>query len=483
MRTLSAAFLLALGFSAALIPLLRQCFVRAGKLDHPHGRKVHLNPVPRSGGVAIMSAYLLTVGSLLLLQAGGTSVFENYSHILLRLLPALTAVLLTGFLDDMIDLHPRLKLTGQIIAAAFAYWAGVRLFDAPPGWEWTSFPATAFWLVLCSNAFNLTDGTDGLAGTLTVLSSLGLIGVALALDYYSLALVFAPLLGAVIPFLRENWPPARIFLGDAGSLTVGFLIGCGGAALARRFPGPEGLTAAVLIFTLPLLEVALSSARRWLRGQSIFQADSGHIHHQLKRQGHGDSAVLLSLGALSSAATIIAMVQIWLPPNGRWILIAPFLCYLGFKVANLRYPEFYVLAEALLGGRIRSWFRHQIVLRALEDDLNRTSDPQRWLLLLDAGASELGLLTLNVKLGLHRLLPNPNLETNPSSYVVRIDLPGHNWVNFRVPVGLKRTENPAADFAALVLRYFSLQRLAPALPSQAFPQPEPSAIPQLDRSA
>jgi UDP-GlcNAc:undecaprenyl-phosphate GlcNAc-1-phosphate transferase len=483
MKTLLAAFLLALGFSAALMPLFRKCFIRAGKLDHPHGRKAHLNAVPRSGGVAIMIAYLLAVGSLLLLEAGGAYVFENYSRFLLRLLPALTAVLLTGFLDDMIDLHPRFKLTGQIVAAATAYWAGVRLFDAPPGWEWISFPATAFWLVLCSNAFNLTDGTDGLAGTLTVLSSLGLIGVALSLNYYSLALVFAPLLGAVIPFLRENWPPARVFLGDAGSLTVGFLIGCGGAALARRFPGPEGLTAAVLIFTLPLLEVALSSARRWLRGRSIFQADSGHIHHQLKRQGHGDSAVLLSLGVLSSAATMIAVVQIWLPPAGRWILIGPFVCYLGFRVANLRYPEFYVLAEALLGGRIRSWFRHQILLRALEDDLNRTTDPQRWLLLLDSGASELGLLALNAKLGLQRLLHNQECDGNPNSYLVRIDLPHQNWVNFRVPVGLKRTENPAADFAALVLRFFSLQRLGQVLPTEALGQPETPAIPQLDRSA
>jgi len=294
-KSLLILFLIALTLSQFLVPLMRSWFIRLGRLDHPGERKLHRTAVPRSGGAAIMIAYLAAMAMLMILPAGGNYVIDRYSTFLTRLIPAIALVCLTGLLDDWLDLAPSYKLTGQLVAAACAYWAGIRLFDAPPGLEWLAFPATAFWLILCSNAFNLTDGTDGLAGSLAVVSSLGLILVSLALDYYALALLFTPLLGAVLPFLRANWPPAKLFLGDTGSLTLGFLIGCGGAALSLRFPGGEGFYAAVLILTLPLMEVTLSTTRRLLRGKPIFAADSFHIHHQLKRQGKGDAEVLIRL--------------------------------------------------------------------------------------------------------------------------------------------------------------------------------------------
>ena len=477
MKSLLALFLIAFALSSLLVPFTRRLFIRFGKLDQPDSRKLHITPVPRSGGLALIGAYLLSIGLLLLLPAGGNYVLDRYGGFLSRLLPAIAIVCLTGLFDDMLELQPRYKLIGQFAAAAFAYWAGIRLFDAPQGLEWLAFAATAFWLILCSNAFNLTDGTDGLAGTLGVLSCLGLISVALTLDYYSLAFVFTPLLGATLPFLRANWPPASLFLGDTGSLTLGFLIGCGGAALARRFPDGEGLTAAVLILTLPLMEVVLSSTRRLLRGQSIFSADSFHIHHQLKRQGHGDSAVLWRLGALSVVGTLIAVVQIWLSAAQRMLLIAPYLLYLGFKVSSLRYPEFNVLGEAIAGGRIRNWLRHQIVLRTLEDELGSTNAGDKLVSLLENYAAKLGLTALNIKFPGHHLSHALEASQTTSTYLVRIDLPGQCWVNFRVPVHLKRTENPAADFAAVIIRTFNERRLESLRQAMAEPVRQPEATP------
>jgi UDP-GlcNAc:undecaprenyl-phosphate GlcNAc-1-phosphate transferase len=477
MKSLAALFLIAFSLSYLLVPWTRQLFIRFGKLDLPDPRKLHKVAVPRSGGLALMSAYLIAVGAILLLPAGGNYILDRYSGFLSRLLPAVAIVCLTGLFDDLFNLQARYKLTGQFAAATFAYWAGIRLFDTPPGYEWLSFAATAFWLILCSNAFNLTDGTDGLAGTLGVLSCLGLISVALALDYYSLAFVFTPLLGATLPFLRANWPPASLFLGDTGSLTLGFLIGCGGAALARRFPAGEGLTAAILILTLPLMEVALSSARRLLRGQSIFLADSFHIHHQLKRQGHDDASVLWRLSRLSLIATVIAVAQIWLRPLERVLLIVPFLAYLGLKVSRLRYPEFNVLSEAIVGGRIRNWLRHQILLRALEDELCTIEECSKCAALLEVHARQLGLKGLDIRFPGHELQhPIGSHDTEPT-YAVRIDLPGHNWVNFKVPVHLKRTENPASDFAAVILRNFSAQRLESFRLAAAAPVRQPEATP------
>jgi len=459
MKTLAVLFVIALALSSLLMPAARSFFIRIGKLDHPDPRKLHRIAVPRSGGLALVSAYLLAVVLILIIPAPGNYVFDQYGSFLSRLLPAVAIVFLTGLFDDWLNLQPKYKLLGQFAAACFAYWAGIRLFDPASGYEWLAFAATAFWLILCSNAFNLTDGTDGLAGTLGVLSSLGIIVVALSLDYYALALVFAPLLGAILPFLRANWPPAKLFLGDTGSLTLGFLIGCGGAALARHFPGGDGLMAALLILTLPMLEASLSSLRRILRGQSIFTADSYHIHHQLKRQGHDDGAVLLQLGMLSLLGTIIAVVQIGASPLQRFLLVAPFFAYLSFKVSDLRYPEFNVLWEAILGGRIRNWFRHQILLRTFEEDLTSARTAAQTIQLVADCASQLGLLELNINL-VENALVHPPLGTEiDCTYLVRIDLPAKCWINFRVPVWLKRTENPASDFASIVIRVLNSQRL------------------------
>lgn len=482
MKSLLALFLISFGLSALLVPATRWVFLRLGKLDHPGPRKMHSVAVPSSGGLAVFSSYLLAVSLLALLPAGGNYVFERYESFLLRLVPAIGIVFLTGFLDDCLDLKPVYKLTGQLAASSFAYWAGVRLFDASPGWEWLSFLATCFWLILCSNAINLTDGTDGLAGTLGVVSCIGLIAVALRLDYYSLAFVFTPLLGSILPFLRSNWPPASLFLGDTGSLTLGFMIGCGGAALARRFPNGEGLIAATLILTLPLMEVALSTLRRLLRGQPIFSPDSHHIHHQLKRQGLGAAPVLLRLGLLSLLATTIAVIQIWCSPWQPVLLIIPFVLILAHGVATLRYPEFNVLWAAVLGGRIRNWLRHQILLRTMEEELLDTLDMAATQWILQKYAVGFGLLDLRVNLaGIDDQEKNPELR-ELSTYMVRIDLPLKSWVNFRVPLSLKRTENPAADYASLLLRTLSLQRLALLQPELMDTSRQYSKVLALDRS-
>lgn len=477
MITLAVLFLIAFAASCALVPLTRRLFIACGKLDHPQGRKMHRQPIPRSGGLAVVLAYLLAVGFITILPAGGNYVFFRHEDFLVRLFPAVAIVFVTGLFDDLMDLRPRYKLVGQFLAAAFACQAGIGLFDAPPEWEWLEFSLTCFWLVLCSNAFNLIDGTDGLAGCLAVLSCLGLIAVSLSWDFYPLALIFTPLLAAVLPFLRANWPPATIFLGDTGSITLGFLIGCGGAALTRRFPGSAGASAALLIFTLPLLELVLSSARRWLRGQSIFTADAAHIHHQLKRQGHDDSAVLLRLSALSCAGTLLAVGQFWVNPAWRLIMLVHFLLYLGFKVASLRYPEFNVLWEAFWGGRIRAWFRHQVLLKDLDRDLSQASSSRLIGISLRESAQGLGLLELNLKIADYRFQEALPASCEEATYAVRIDLPHGNWVNFRVPVRLKRTENPAADFAAVITRALNSPRLAQLAAEPAALDPRPLATP------
>ena len=470
MKSLFALFAISLLLSAFLVPATRWIFFKLGKLDHPDARKMHTEAVPRSGGVAIIGAYLLSVAILELLPAGGNLVFERYTSFLVQLLPATAIIFATGFLDDWQNIKPKYKILGQLLASGFAYWAGVRLFDVAPPWAVLSFLATAFWLVLCSNAFNLIDGTDGLAGTLAIVSSAGIIIVALSLDYYPLALVFAPLLGATIPFLRANWPPAKLFLGDTGSLTVGFLIGCGGATLARRLPDGGGLSAAMLILTLPLMEVILSTARRLLRGQSVFEADSYHIHHQLKRQGLNSSRVLWRLGAVTLLGTAIAIAQLRIGPWERAFLVVPFLLLLINDITRLRYPEFVVLGEALIGGRLRVWLREQIEFRSMESDILDATGLEQSFKVLDAYARKFRLIDLNANLNGNHFQSQFGHPTAPT-YTIRIDLPLHSWVNFRVPIRDSASDIPAADFASIVLRVFNTQRLS-CLRRELAPSPD-----------
>jgi UDP-GlcNAc:undecaprenyl-phosphate GlcNAc-1-phosphate transferase len=483
MKSLAGLFVIAYLVSSCLVPLARRLFAAMGKLDQPGGRKMHAIAVPRSGGIGIMGAYLLAVGLMLLLPASGNTVIERYADFLLKLLPAILTIFATGILDDWISLRPRFKLAGQFLAAALAYSAGIRLWEAPSGWEWLAFGATCFWLVLASNAFNLIDGSDGLAGTHCVVSCFGMIVVALSWDYYALALVFTPLLGATIPFLRANWPPATIFLGDAGSLSLGFLIGCGGAALAKRFSDGGGMIAALLILTVPLTEVMLSSARRLLRGQSIFAADAHHMHHKLKRQGMDSSHVLLRLGLVSCLGTVIAVAQIRLSGWERALLVIPYAVLLGYAVANLRYPEFKVLWEALLEGRMRKWLQHQISLLTMEEELRSAPSSLAAWQILSAHAAALGLQDLNVSLNGMRWSESPLADRAEASWSARVKLPLRGWVNFRVHSNLKRTENPAGDFAAAVTSVITAQQLARyRLGDAAVPDPAPEAA-LLDRSA
>ena len=481
MKSLFALFAISLLLSALLVPATRWIFLRLGKLDHPDARKMHTEAVPRSGGLAIMGAYLLSVAILELLPAGGNIVFERYSSFLVQLLPATAIIFATGFLDDWQNIKPKYKILGQLLASGFAYWAGVRLFDVEPPWALLSFLATAFWLVLCSNAFNLIDGTDGLAGTLAIVSSVGIIIVALSLDYYPLALVFAPLLGATIPFLRANWPPAKLFLGDTGSLTLGFLIGCGGATLARHFPDGGGLSAAILILTLPLMEVGLSTARRLLRGQSVFEADSYHIHHQLKRQGLNSSRVLWRLGAVTLLGTAIAIVQLRIGPWERAYLVLPFVLLLGRDITRLRYPEFVVLGEVLIGGRLRVWLREQIQFRSMENDILDATGLDQSFKVLDAYAHKFRLVDLNANLTGNHFQSQLDHPTAPT-YAIRVDLPLGSWVNFRVPLRNSAFDVPAAAFASTVLRVFNAEHLSTLRRVPATSPPLSAEALALDRS-
>jgi len=205
------------------------------------------------GGLAVAGSYALAYLVLLMMPLSGGALIQSNQRLVLNLLPAVIAILLTGLLDDILDLRPWSKLGGQAFAGALAYAGGVRIHSmAGLEFPWWLEPLiTIAWLVLCANAFNLIDGIDGLATGLGILASLSIFLSGLMKGDLSLALATAPLIGALLGFLRYNFNPASIFLGDCGSLFIGFLLGCYGVIWSEKSTALFGMATPLMALALP----------------------------------------------------------------------------------------------------------------------------------------------------------------------------------------------------------------------------------------
>jgi len=286
-----------------LTPLTARAMAALGLVDRPDSpRKIHSGPIPRGGGLAIAIAYIATLG----LSGAEFGAVWN-------LLPAAGLVFLVGIADDLCDLQPWQKLAGQIVAAGMACSSGL-LGDAI---SWWMIPLAMLWLLACCNGFNLIDGMDGLAAGAGVLASLAIAISAMIAGNTMLAAAALPLAGALAGFLCFNFSPAKIFLGDSGSLLIGFLLGCFGILGLEKHVTAAGLSVPLIALALPLGDAALTVVRRAMGRRPIFVADRGHIHHRLLDRVHSSRKAALVLygfcglaGALSVAASFAGSMAV-----------------------------------------------------------------------------------------------------------------------------------------------------------------------------
>jgi UDP-GlcNAc:undecaprenyl-phosphate/decaprenyl-phosphate GlcNAc-1-phosphate transferase len=359
--------------SLVLTPICRDGFRRLGLVDWPDGgRKLHPDPIPRGGGIPIAIAYLASFGLLLLLPLNAGEIIGPYLPQIFLVAPAVALVFITGLLDDLIGLKPWQKLAGQISAASLAYWAGVRVLmvvgHSTDIWWWT-LPVTILWLVACMNAFNLIDGVDGLASGLGLFATLTTFVAALLQHNVPLALATIPLAGALLGFLRYNFNPASIFLGDSGSLLVGFLLGCFGAIWSQKSATILGMTAPLMTLAIPLLDVCLSVVRRFLRHQPLFAADRGHIHHRLLARGFTPRRAVLLLYGVCALGAIFSLIQSLLRNQFQGMVILLFCIVTWLGVQHLGYVEFGAARRLLMGGGFRRILSGQLMLREFEESL------------------------------------------------------------------------------------------------------------------
>ncbi|MGL5019650.1 MAG: MraY family glycosyltransferase, partial [Luteolibacter sp.] len=350
-------------FSAALVALLVSLVLnrvmlaiapRLGLMDEPGERRIHSKPIPRAGGLAIWVTFLLVMGIGLaagLLDYGGQLTWSW----LAAFAAGSTVLVVAGFLDDKHGLSPWVKLGAHVLAPTVLYALHPIVTGFfPVGWHWGfDFCLFVGWTVVLINAFNLIDGLDGLCGGLAAVATVALGGLSLLNERFDAAILMFVMAGAIIGFLKYNMNPARIFLGDAGSMVLGFFL----ATAATEAVGRKAVVGVILlpiaVAGVPLLDVLLAiwrrGARRFamqLRGEKvvggIFSADSDHLHHRLLRASGSQRKVA---GIMQAIAIVLALLA-FLP------------LFLGERLIGLSIVGFMIIALAGLRNLTRVEMEH-----------------------------------------------------------------------------------------------------------------------------
>lgn len=347
MRTYAVLF--ALAFAASLVgtPILRRLWEWCGFLDSRIPAGAHeRRPVPRLGGVVI---YLAVAGTLLALFFHSNDItreFRNQLPVFWRLLGPATLILLLGVVDDIWGMRAGIKLLGQAGAALWLISEGVRILRLSMPWGetlelgWLSPVFTLLWLVALTNAFNLIDGVDGLAAGVGFISAGAIAVTAIMINAPMVVVLSVTLAGALLGFLRYNFTPATIFLGDSGSMFIGFVLAAGAVVWQQKATTAIAVAAPLVAFALPVADTAMAVLRRTVRGQPFFASDRHHIHHRLLALGLTPRRVVLILYGVSVAAALgcILIARGHNLVTGLVLLLFLGVCWIG--VRRLGYPEF-----------------------------------------------------------------------------------------------------------------------------------------------
>lgn len=307
MMSLLTAFVVAL----LITPWVRRKAFAWGAVDHPDHRKVHSRVMPRLGGLAV---YLAFVPALLIAQP--------FNSVTAGLLIGITMITFLGIADDIKSISPWVKLAGQIAAAAAVIPFGIKVqfFTNPFNGEivllgiW-AVPVTIFWLVAVTNAINLIDGLDGLAAGVSGIAALTM--AAVAWTQFSVLGLFSQSEGILLPlilaaaifgFLKHNYHPATIFLGDSGSMMLGFSLAVFSVVGLTKISTAMSVILPVVILGIPLLDTTCAILRRYQKHRPILQPDREHLHHQLMALGFTHSQAVLVIYGISLVMGISAVV-------------------------------------------------------------------------------------------------------------------------------------------------------------------------------
>lgn len=370
-------------------------------------RDLHEIPLPRLGGVPILLSFLISIAVALLVSLHFPALAMGASvRTLLTILVPGTLIFLLGIYDDIHSVGPYTKFAVQAVAAVMLFAGGLRILDLPLlfgarhlAW-FIGLPITVLWVIGITNAFNLIDGLDGLAAGSALFSTLVVFVVAIFNGSSLVSLLTIALAGAILGFLRFNFNPATIFLGDCGSLFIGFMLSALALVGSEKAPTVIAVAIPLVSFGLPILETTISVVRRLISGRPLFTADREHIHHKLLQLGMSHRQVVIVLYGVSAIFALLSLFLLWPSGSSLGLVLAVLGTGMWIGVQHLGYLEFGELArvaQRTLGQR--QIFINNLAIRRATEDLKGTSDYVQVCRILEAAFStnDFDGFELNVK--------------------------------------------------------------------------------------
>ena len=426
-------FFLSLLSSFVLTRYVRDFASRRGWVTAPsQERHLHSTPLPRLGGVAIFLSFSLSIVAAAVIASHLPHLHSALSlKMLLTILAPASLVFLLGVYDDLFSAGPYLKFAVQSVAASMLFMGNLRILYIPVVFgthqlPWfVGLPLTILWVLAITNAFNLIDGLDGLAAGAALFSTLVAFVVALLTGYSLVTVMTIALAGAILGFLRYNFNPATIFLGDSGSLFIGFLLSALALAGAQKAPTIVAVAIPVVSFGLPILETSLSILRRLIGGRPVFTADREHIHHKLLQHGLTHRQVVIVLYAVSAVFALLSLFLLWPTGSSLGLVLAVLGIGIWIGVQRLGYLE---LGEL---GRVahrtfeqRQIFINNLAIRRATEELKVARDYQQIRRVLEAAFNSNDFDGFDVKF---KLFPG---EARPVDAIDAIAPPRRGEVSF-----------------------------------------------------
>jgi len=293
--------------SFVLTPIVRRIAIKTGAMDIPKdNRRVHKEPMPLIGGLAIFFAVIIV-----------TLIFLPLTREIISMIIGSAIIVMGGIIDDYKELSPKKKFLFELIAGIVLIIGGIKIdFITNPfskdiallDLKWLSIPVTLFWIVGITNTLNFIDGLDGLSAGVAMISSLTLMIVAGKFGYSNIIILSAAMAGACLGFLPFNFNPAKIFMGDTGALFLGFMLSAITIEGVMKSVATIAIVAPILILSVPIFDTTFAIFRRLLNGQSIVAADKGHLHHRLLSRGFSQRKSVLILYGISALFGVIAIL-------------------------------------------------------------------------------------------------------------------------------------------------------------------------------
>ena len=406
-------FVFAVSAALVLTPVVIKGAAALKLFDSPDGgRRMHEQPVPRLGGIAVYlgaaaAACLIFVRTSPRFTTPG-AVGDEQIRFLTGAFLGSALMFLTGLVDDVRGLSAGAKFLAQVCAAGIAYYFGARLGMIALGYgEGVSMgilelPLILIWIVGVTNAFNFIDGLNGLAGGIALVAAATICVAAVALGNYAILVPAVAIAGALLAFLRFNFPTAKIFLGDSGSMSIGFLLAVLSLRAAENSFGAVLVVVPILAVFVPLLDGALAIVRRWLRHVPVSGADARHIHHRLLALGLSPRRTVIILWGLAASMAgfglLIALTRPFVATSIAIFGLVGLAVLVIYGTNLLSYHELLVAGEVLMSAptRARRVISDQILAVDLASMLQKAESVERVSIALASGASQFGFLGMEL---------------------------------------------------------------------------------------